>query len=276
VPHPRQELVAEAARLLDGAQRPTILAGGGVTRADAQDELRTLAEALRAPVATTFGAPGAFPRDHPLSLQSWLEDRATTEFLAATDVLLVVGSGLGELSSNYHTFAPQGRVVQVDVDRGLLESNGRALGIHADARLTLAAVCDAVRRRPADGDAEERVAVLLDEVRARIAGQGLDTEQRVLATVREALPPGATSCWDMTILGYWAWSAWDPLHGAMFSAQGAGAASATRTRRRWEPRPRAPARGLGSRCWRCPETAARCTASASSPPLSSTDSTSPG
>jgi acetolactate synthase I/II/III large subunit len=173
-------------------------------------------------VATTFGGQGAFPREHPLSLRSWLEDRATTRLLEDADVLLVLGSGLGELSSNYHTMAPRGRVVQVDADRGVLEANGPALGIHADAALALPALAEAVTARPHDGEAERRVAQLLDTVRTRIADQGLEVEQRVLAAVRQALPRDATSCWDMTILGYWAWSAWDPCDGPMHSAQGAG------------------------------------------------------
>lgn len=221
-PTPRPELVAEAVRLLDHARRPVVLAGGGVVRAGAQAALADLVERLRAPVATTFGGAGAFPRTHPLSLQSWLEDRATTELLDDADVLLVVGSGLGELSSNYHTLAPRGRVVQVDADRGLLGSNGDALGIHADALLALTAIAEGVTPRPADGAAERRVATLLDTVGKRISGQDLDTEQRALAAVRQALPDDASSCWDMTVLGYWAWSAWDPRTGSMHSAQGAG------------------------------------------------------
>ncbi|MDQ4084338.1 MAG: thiamine pyrophosphate-binding protein [Actinomycetota bacterium] len=221
-PAPRRELVDEAVRLLDAASRPVVLAGGGVVRAGARDPLLRLAERLRAPVATTFGGAGAFPRDHPLALQSWLEDRAITEFLADSDVLLVVGSGLGELSTNYHTLAPQGRVVQVDADRGVLEANVPALGIHADAALVLEALAQGVTARAPDGEAERRVGQVLHELRTRLADQGLQTEQRVLAAVRDALPPHATSCWDMTILGYWAWSAWDPEDGAMHSAQGAG------------------------------------------------------
>lgn len=77
-----------------------------MVRADAAKKLRQLAERLQAPVVTTFGGKGAFPWTHPLSLQSWLEDRHTTDFLEDADVLLVIGSGLGELSSNYHTFTP--------------------------------------------------------------------------------------------------------------------------------------------------------------------------
>ncbi|MGI5257929.1 thiamine pyrophosphate-binding protein [Streptomyces angustmyceticus] len=236
---PRPELIAAAATRLTEARRPVILAGGGVVRAGAEAELLALAERLGAPVATTFGGKGAFPWEHPLSLQSWLEDRYTTTFLEDADTLLVVGSGLGELSSNYHTFRPLGRVVQIEADLGKLESNHAALGIHADARAALAAlVKEVAEREPRDadrsGDAgrtgyagaptpEAAVSDLLARVRDRIAGQHLDLEQRVLASVREALPDGAVSCWDMTILAYWAWSAFDPRRtNALHSAQGAG------------------------------------------------------
>lgn len=239
---PRPELIAAATSHLAGARRPVILAGGGVVRAGAEAELLALAEQLRAPVATTFGGKGAFPWEHPLSLQSWMEDRHTTAFLEDADTLLVVGSGLGELSSNYHTFRPRGRVVQIEADLGKLEANHAALGIHADARAALAALVKEVgEREPAGtgsagdagnaGDArdagapapEAAVADLLARVRDRIAGQQLDLEQRLLASVREALPDGAVSCWDMTILAYWAWSAFDPRGtNALHSAQGAG------------------------------------------------------
>ncbi|WP_327226491.1 thiamine pyrophosphate-binding protein [Streptomyces platensis] len=244
---PRPELIAAAANRLARARRPVILAGGGVVRAGAEAELLALAEQLRAPVATTFGGKGAFPWEHPLSLRSWMEDRHTTTFLEDADTLLVVGSGLGELSSNYHTFRPLGQVVQIEADLGKLESNHAGLGIHADARAALAALVkavgvgednEAVEARtdhgPRDtGSAEEggaepptpeaAVAALLARVHDRIAGQQLDLEQRILASVRDALPDGAVSCWDMTILAYWAWSAFDPrCTNALHSAQGAG------------------------------------------------------
>lgn len=216
---PRPELIAQAAARLSAARRPVILAGGGVVRAGAQGQLLALAEKLGAPVATTFGGKGAFPWEHPLSLQSWLEDRYTTDFLEDADVLLVVGSGLGELSSNYHTFRPRGRVIQIEADLGKLESNHPALGIHADAALALRELTAAVAPRPGDGAAAEAAAALLSRVRQRIGSQGLDLEQRVLRSVREALPEGSPSFWDMTILAYWAWSAWPSQ---MHSAQGAG------------------------------------------------------
>ncbi|WP_372409955.1 thiamine pyrophosphate-binding protein [Streptomyces luteireticuli] len=218
---PRPELTEEAAALLDAARRPAVLAGGGVVRSGAQGALRALAEKLDAPVATTFGGKGAFPGDHPLSLGSWLEDRHTTAFLEDADVLLVAGSGLGELSSNYHTFAPRGRLVQIEADLGKLEANHPALALHADARPALEALAAAVTAR-APGDGADRARALLERVGARIAAQDLGLEQEVLAAVRSALPDDAPSFWDMTILGYWAWSAFDPRSGPFHSAQGAG------------------------------------------------------
>ncbi|GAA2272829.1 thiamine pyrophosphate-binding protein [Streptomyces hawaiiensis] len=219
---PRPELTAVAADLLSRAARPAIIAGGGVVRADASGKLKQLAERLQAPVVTTPGGKGAFPWKHPLSLQSWIEDRHTTDFLEDADVLLVVGSGLGELSSNYHTFKPRGRVVQIEADLGKLESNHPALGIHADARLALQALLETVSERQ-DATAADRVREVLAKVSERIAGQELTLEQDVLASVRRALPADSPSFWDMTILAYWAWSAFDakgPNH--MHSAQGAG------------------------------------------------------
>ena len=219
---PRPELTAVAADLLSKAARPVIIAGGGVVRADASGKLKQLAERLQAPVVTTPGGKGAFPWKHPLSLQSWIEDRHTTDFLEDADVLLVVGSGLGELSSNYHTFKPRGRVLQIEADLGKLESNHPALGMHADARLALQALLETVSERQ-DPGAPERVREVLAKVADRIAAQELTLEQDVLASVRRALPASSPSFWDMTILAYWAWSAFDakgPNH--MHSAQGAG------------------------------------------------------
>jgi acetolactate synthase-1/2/3 large subunit len=216
---PQAELVAEAAKLLNAAERPMILAGGGVVRAGAQEALLALAERLGAPVASTFGGRGAFPWEHPLSLRSWLEDRHTTEFLASADVLLVVGSGLGELSTNYGTFRPEGRIIQVEADSARLAANYPALGIHADAGEFLSEVVKhiTVAERPAPDTAG-----VLARVRARLDGQSLALERDTLAAIREALPDDAPSFWDMTILGYWAWSAWDPRAGGMHTAQGSG------------------------------------------------------
>lgn len=219
---PLPELVTEAAKLLGAAENPVILAGGGALRSGAHAELKALAEALRAPVLSTFGGKGVFGWDHELSGQSWLEDWHSTEFLSAADVLLVLGSGLGELSSNYREFAPRGRVIQVEADLGKLESNYPALGIHADVRLALQGLLEQVPFRPSDGAAEKAVADLLAKVRLRLDGQPLETERKLIDDIRAAIPEGTQTFWDMTIAAYWAWSAWNPEGAPIHTAQGAG------------------------------------------------------
>lgn len=219
---PLPELITEAANLLGAAKKPVILAGGGALRSGAQAELKALAEALRAPVLSTFGGKGVFGWDHELSAQSWLEDWHSTEFLSDADVLLVLGSGLGELSSNYREFAPRGRMIQVEADLGKLESNYPALGIHADVRLALQGLLEQVPFHQTDGKAEAAVAELLGKVRERLDGQPLETERKLIDDIRAAVPAGTQTFWDMTIVAYWAWSVWNPEGAPIHTAQGAG------------------------------------------------------
>lgn len=219
---PLPELVTEAANLLGAAKNPVILAGGGALRSGARAELKALAEALRAPVLSTFGGKGVFGWDHELSGQSWIEDWHSTEFLSDADVLLVLGSGLGELSSNYREFAPRGRLIQIEADLEKLESNYPALGIHADVRLALQALLEQVPFRQSDGAAEKAVADLLVKVRERLDGQALETERKLIDDIRAAVPDDTQTFWDMTIAAYWAWSAWNPDGAPIHTAQGAG------------------------------------------------------
>lgn len=224
---PRSELVTEAVKWLAGARRPAVIAGGGTRRGRGEESLLSLAKKLRAPVICTPGGKGAFPWNHPLSLQSWVEDRWATDLLEDADVLLVVGSSLGEITSNYFTFAPRGRIIQVDAEPRVLESNGPALGIRADAGQALAAL-DAALPVPATApdwhgqSAEEITADTLARISDRLDAQDLAPERKFMADIREAVPADMQTFWDMTIAAYWAWSCWDTKTGAFHSAQGAG------------------------------------------------------
>lgn len=224
---PRRELVTEAVKWLSTARRPAIIAGGGTRRGRGEAHLLSLAEKLRAPVICTPGGKGAFPWNHPLSLQSWVEDRWATELLEDADVLLVIGSSLGEVTSNYFTFAPRGRIIQIDAEPRVLESNGPALGIRADAGQALAAL-DAALPAPAQepdwhGQTPEALtADTLARITARLDAQDLSHERTFMADIRAAVPAGMQTFWDMTIAAYWAWSCWDSKSGGFHSAQGAG------------------------------------------------------
>jgi acetolactate synthase-1/2/3 large subunit len=218
----RAELITEAAALLDSASRPVILAGGGVRRSPGGPAaLTALAERLGAPVVSTVGGKGAIRFDHPLSAASWIEDRYTTQLLEDADVLLAVGTAMGEVTSNYFTFRPKGRLIHVDAEPRVLEANHPALGIHADAALALEAMAKQVSQR--DRSMGERAATeLRTSVQRRLAEQDLATELTLMRDLRAAVPAATHTFWDMTIAAYWAWSAWDPLDGEFHSAQGAG------------------------------------------------------
>lgn len=226
---PRVELVREAVKWLQAAERPAIIAGGGTRRGRAEKSLLSIAEKLRAPVICTPGGNGAFPWNHELSLQSWIEDRYMTDLLEDADVLVVIGSSLGEVTSNYFTFEPRGRIIQIDAEPRVLESNRPGLGIRADAGQALAALDEALEVEPAHArptwhgtSPEDLVKESLAKVRARLESQDLAKELKFMADIREAVPADMQTFWDMTIAAYWGWSCWDAREAQFHSAQGAG------------------------------------------------------
>jgi acetolactate synthase-1/2/3 large subunit len=224
---PRVELVREAVKWLQAAERPAIIAGGGTRRGRAEKSLLSIAEKLRAPVICTPGGNGAFPWNHELSLQSWIEDRHMTDVLEDADVLVVIGSSLGEVTSNYFTFEPRGRIIQIDAEPRVLESNRPGLGIRADAGQALAALDEALVVEHAESNwhgtsPEDLVKESLAKVRERLESQDLGKELKFMADIREAVPADMQTFWDMTISAYWGWSCWDAREGQFHSAQGAG------------------------------------------------------
>ncbi|MFK4297971.1 acetolactate synthase-1/2/3 large subunit [Arthrobacter sp. GAS37] len=228
---PRVELIREAVKWLSTAERPAIIAGGGTRRGRAEKSLLSIAEKLRAPVICTPGGNGSFPWTHELSLQSWIEDRHMTDVLEDADVLIVIGSSLGEVTSNYFTFEPRGRIIQIDAEPRVLESNRPGLGIRADAGQALAALDSALDEALSATAAapdwhgttpEDLVKESLAKVRARLEEQDLGKELKFMADIREAVPADMQTFWDMTISAYWGWSCWDSREGQFHSAQGAG------------------------------------------------------
>ncbi|MBX6364968.1 MAG: biosynthetic-type acetolactate synthase large subunit, partial [Gemmatimonadetes bacterium] len=145
---PDAAAVRAAARLLERAERPLILAGNGVVWAGAHEELRRLAERTGIPVITTLHGKGAFPDDHPLALgmpgmHGWVHvNRAIQE----CDVLLNVGGRFDDrVTGKASSFAPRARIVHVDIDPAEIGKLVRVdVALVADARAALAALADEV------------------------------------------------------------------------------------------------------------------------------------
>ncbi|MEU9892351.1 3D-(3,5/4)-trihydroxycyclohexane-1,2-dione acylhydrolase (decyclizing) [Streptomyces phaeochromogenes] len=140
--------VAAVARMLAEAEKPLIIAGGGVVYSGATEELETLADAAGIPVAETFAGKGA------VQTRAWwqlggigLEGTPAVNTLAReADFVLTVGSRLTDFSTASHSIFqnPDVRFAAVNVNVHDVSRLG-ATGIVADAKRALAALTEAVR-----------------------------------------------------------------------------------------------------------------------------------
>jgi acetolactate synthase-1/2/3 large subunit/sulfoacetaldehyde acetyltransferase len=198
---PPPEAVRDAVRRLARAERPLLLAGGGITWAGASDLALRLSGRRGLPVITAYGRNDAVPNDHPLYIGP-LGRAGSPEAAAAcrrADLLLVVGSRLGHFTSFYDDryIQPGTEIVQVDVDpRDIGRHYPVAVGIQADAGEALAALLEALEREGGPGapEAWRREAEALRARRlARLAAEASlpalpIKPQRVYAELRRALP----------------------------------------------------------------------------------------
>jgi acetolactate synthase-1/2/3 large subunit len=140
---PRVDLdkVRKAAEVLAEAERPLILAGGGVTWSGAHEELLTLAEILSAPVVTSLMGKGAIPEDHPLCLgMIGMHGKAYANYVVIEcDVLLAIGTRFSDRTTGkFDEFAKGAYKVHVDIDPAEINKNIQVdLSIVGDAKAVL-------------------------------------------------------------------------------------------------------------------------------------------
>lgn len=160
----RSEL-ERAVDLLLSAERPVIVAGGGVTNANAHEELLALAEMLGAPVGTTITGKGAIPENHPLAIgvvgDNGYRDYAN-DLVARADLLFYIGCKTGSVTTIKWTLPDVHRapaVIHLDIDPMLIGNNYRTeVGLVGDAKLILAdlvTLTAARRAQPRPGAADE-------------------------------------------------------------------------------------------------------------------------
>ncbi|WP_247009131.1 biosynthetic-type acetolactate synthase large subunit [Halorientalis litorea] len=125
-----EESVEAAAETLMDADRPLILAGGGVIKGEASHELTEFATEYGIPVVTTMPGTGAFPETNDLSLE--IVGMHGTGYgnlaITMTDCLLAVGTRFDDrLTGGVDSFAPDAGVIHVDIDPAEISKN-----VHAD------------------------------------------------------------------------------------------------------------------------------------------------
>ena len=147
-----RDLVERATRALLSAERPVIVAGGGIQWSNAGEEVAQMADLLGAAVVTSYGRADAIPSDHPLFLGHLgrLGSEEGIEAIRQADVILAAGTRLGQSTTFYdNRYIPaDARIIQVEVDPQELGRNYPVeLGIEGDARAVLQEIIAQARER---------------------------------------------------------------------------------------------------------------------------------
>lgn len=168
------ESLARAATLLAAARSPVILSGGGVVMSEGLGAVVALAEALGAPVATSYLHNDAFPASHPLwcGPLGYHGSKAAMRVFSEADVVLALGSRLGPFGTlpqyDFDYWPGSAKLIQVDADARVLGLVKKpAVTICGDAREAALALAALLKARPltaATTRGERRAR--LDEVRS--------------------------------------------------------------------------------------------------------------
>jgi acetolactate synthase-1/2/3 large subunit len=153
VPRPKRNLsgLLDAIKLLESAERPTIMVGGGVAWSRAGGEITKLAEILMAPVVTTLMAKGSVPETHPLVLGvCGMHGRQVANYaLNNCDVLLAIGTRFSDrVTGKLSEFGTKTKVVHVDIDSSEIGKNVKGrVGLVGDAWTIVNALIAGLQKR---------------------------------------------------------------------------------------------------------------------------------
>lgn len=205
---PAPESIEAASRLLATAQSPVIWAGGGVATQSAATALVQLAERTGAAVITTQKGKGAIPATHPLHVGNWANEAPVRSLIAASDVMVAVGTRFSYFPTGGWSLDIPSRIIQIDLDPANLGVNYRTeVGVVGDAELSLVALDQALSEldyvTPPWRD--EEVADALGRIDTAV---GNPIERQVLEQIRSALPDDALVFNDPTTIAFWARSLW--------------------------------------------------------------------
>jgi len=159
-PAPDPSGVEQAIELLAGAQRPVIIAGGGVLKAAYNIDLDELATRISAPVVTTWLRKNAVPNSGSNFLGSlgYGASTVTERVVAEADVVLALGCRFSEFSTKRYTLLDSSsRLIDVDVDAAELgHIYVPTIGLQADAAATVTALVTALGERPSSPAGQAR------------------------------------------------------------------------------------------------------------------------
>src|SRR5260221_12348170 len=147
----RKEFVAEAAKLINEAQRPFVLFGQGVILGKAEKEFQAFVEKSGIPAAWTILGLSALPTDHPLNVGmlgmhgNYGPNLLTNE----CDVMIAVGMRFDDrVTGRLDKYAKQATVINLDIDPAAIAKNAKAtVPVWGDCKETLPLLTEAVQKK---------------------------------------------------------------------------------------------------------------------------------
>ncbi|HET7596690.1 MAG TPA: thiamine pyrophosphate-binding protein, partial [Burkholderiales bacterium] len=196
------------------AERPVIVAGGGVAWSSAQVEVVALAEKLQIPVATSLNAKGTILDTHPLAVGvvGTYSRACANRTVGESDLVFYIGSHTGgQVTARWQVPRPGRPVIQLDIDAREIGRNYPAkVGLLGDARTVLRQLLDAAgnARIGERGAWLGRVRTLVKEWRESVAAN-VDSNavpmrpERVCREISRTLPEGGVLVCDTGHSGIW-------------------------------------------------------------------------
>lgn len=216
VPFVRPPLVAPdpaeietAARLVADRSRVVIVAGAGVLRAGASEDLTTVADRLDAVVTAPATGSGAIAADAPRWAGPLVASRPETrDLFEEADAVIVVGCRLDDIQTARMTL-PLRNLIHIDVDPAVIgRTYPAAAGVVSDARLALRALADALGRSSTSADwGVARAGAGRRAAREAISPADATTRKAFFAT-RAVLPRDVILTHDAALINAWTGYAW--------------------------------------------------------------------
>jgi len=142
--HPTQ--IKSAAKLINEAKRPLIIAGRGVIISKASEELKQLAETSQIPVITTLLGIGGFPENHVLSygMAGMHGTGCANKAMDSADLLIAVGMRFDDrVTGKISGFVPNARIIHIDLDPAEI---GKNVSVHVPIVGDVKAVLQALNK----------------------------------------------------------------------------------------------------------------------------------
>jgi acetolactate synthase-1/2/3 large subunit len=140
-PEPAKEQVKSALSYLESADRPVIVAGGGVRASGAANELITLAERLNIPIATSLNGKDVISGFHPLSVGvvGTYSRESANQIVNEADLVCFVGTTAGGMTTHFWQVPPIGvKAIQIDLQPEIIGRNyPLQAAVQGDAKVAL-------------------------------------------------------------------------------------------------------------------------------------------